>query len=280
MFFEREDILQKLDALLGKHVASLVTCRGRRRIGKSTLIERFANNNDARFIKIEGVRPTERTSNETELRSFAEQLALQTDAESSLPDNWLSAFKRLDHEIKDDVLTVVLLDEISWMGRYDDLFADSIKIAWDNMWKKHDRLILVLCGSVSSWIKEHIVDSSAFVGRRSCDLVVRELPLKECVKFWGREVERVDLKEIVDVLSVTGGVPRYLEEVNPSLSAEENIRRMAFSHDGVLRNDFDEMFDDVITKQPDFTAKVLHCLVDGPRTAAEVARKLKLCKGN
>ena len=279
MFFGREDILQKLDALLGKHVASLVTCRGRRRIGKSTLIERFANNNDARFIKIEGVRPTERTSNEIELRSFAEQLALQTDAESSLPDNWLSAFKRLDHEIKDDVLTVVLLDEISWMGRYDDLFADSIKIAWDNMWKKHDRLVLVLCGSVSSWIKEHIVDSSAFVGRRSCDLVVRELPLKECVKFWGREVERVDLKEIVDVLSVTGGVPRYLEEVNPSLSAEENIRRMAFSHDGVLRNDFDEMFNDVITKQPDFTAKVLHCLVDGPRTAAEVARKLKLCKG-
>ena len=142
MFFGREDILQKLDALLGKHVASLVTCRGRRRIGKSTLIEQFARNNDARFIKIEGVRPTERTSNETELRSFAEQLALQTNAESSLPDNWLSAFKRLDHEIKDDALTVVLLDEISWMGRYDDLFADSIKIAWDNMWKKHDRLVL------------------------------------------------------------------------------------------------------------------------------------------
>ena len=279
MFFGREDILQKLDALLRKHVASLVTCRGRRRIGKSTLIEQFAKNNDARFIKIEGVRPTERTSNETELRSFAEQLALQTDAESSLPDNWLAAFKRLDREIKDDALTVVLLDEISWMGRYDDLFADSIKIAWDNMWKKHDRLILVLCGSVSSWIKEHIVDSAAFVGRRSCDLIVRELPLKECVKFWGREVERIDLKEIVDVLSVTGGVPRYLEEVNPSLSAGENIRRMAFSHDGVLRNDFDEMFNDVITKQPDFTAKVLRCLVDGPRTAAEVARKLKQCKG-
>ena len=179
MFFGREDVLQKLDALIGKHVASLVTCRGRRRIGKSTLIERFARNNDARFIKIEGVRPSERTDNVTELRSFAEQLALQTEAESSIPDNWLSAFKRLDHEIKDDVLTVVLLDEISWMGRYDVLFADSIKIAWDNMWKKHDRLILVLCGNVSSWIKEQIIDSAAFVGRRSCDLIVRELPLKE-----------------------------------------------------------------------------------------------------
>ena len=279
MFFGREDVFAKLDSLIGKRVASLVTCRGRRRIGKSTLIERFAKNNGARFIKLEGVRPGKMTSNASELRSFAEQLSLQTDAESSLPDNWLSAFKRLNREISDHELTVVLLDEISWMGHYDDLFADTIKIAWDNMWKKHDRLIVVLCGSVSSWIKEKLVDNASFVGRRSCDLVIRELPLKECVKFWGREVERIDLQEIVDVLSVTGGVPRYLEEIDPRLSASENIRRMAFSRDGVLRNDFDDMFADVITRQPTFTAQILRCLVDGPRSAVEVCRQLKIEKG-
>lgn len=279
MFFGREEVLAKLDSLIGKRVASLVTCRGRRRIGKSTLIERFALNNEARFIKIEGIRPTRTTTNALELRSFAEQLALQTDSESSQPDNWLSAFKRLDREIRDQELTVVLLDEISWMGHYDELFADTIKIAWDNMWKKHDRLILVLCGSVSSWIKEKLVDNASFVGRRSCDLVVRELPLKECVKFWGREADRVDLKEIVDVLSVTGGVPRYLEEIDPRLSARENLHRMAFSRDGVLRTDFDEMFADVITRQPTFTSQVLHCLLDGPRSAAEVCRELDIEKG-
>ena len=279
MFFGREDVFAKLDSLIGKRVASLVTCRGRRRIGKSTLIERFAKNNGARFIKLEGVRPGKMTNNASELRSFAEQLSLQTDAESSLPDNWLSAFKRLNNEINDNELTVVLLDEISWMGHYDDLFADTIKIAWDNMWKKHDRLILVLCGSVSSWIRENLVDNASFVGRRSCDLVIRELPLKECVKFWGREVERIDLKEIVDVLSVTGGVPRYLEEIDPRLSARENLHRMAFARDGVLRNDFDEMFADVITRQPTFTAQVLRCLLDGPMSAAEVCRQLRIEKG-
>ena len=83
----------------------------------------------------------------------------------------------------------------------------------------------------------------------------------------------------MDVLSVTGGVPRYLEEIDPRLSASENIRRMAFSRDGVLRNDFDEMFADVITRQPTFTAQVLRCLVDGPRSAAEVCRQLKIEKG-
>lgn len=77
MFFGREDVLAKLDSLLGKRVASLVTCRGRRRIGKSTLVERFAKNNEARFIKIEGVKPAKTMNNASELRSFAEQLALE-----------------------------------------------------------------------------------------------------------------------------------------------------------------------------------------------------------
>ena len=76
MFYGREDILIDLDALWGKNVASLVTCRGRRRIGKSTLIKRFAELSEARFIKIEGERPDGDMDNADELASFAEQLTL------------------------------------------------------------------------------------------------------------------------------------------------------------------------------------------------------------
>ena len=53
MFFGREDLLEQLSSLWNKRVSSLVTCRGRRRIGKSTLIEQFANRSKARFLKIE-----------------------------------------------------------------------------------------------------------------------------------------------------------------------------------------------------------------------------------
>jgi AAA+ ATPase superfamily predicted ATPase len=56
MFFEREDIVEQLNGLLRKRVASFVTCRGRRRIGKSTLIEVFASRAKCRFVKIEGRR--------------------------------------------------------------------------------------------------------------------------------------------------------------------------------------------------------------------------------
>ena len=111
-FFGRDQELAELASLWGKRTGSLVTCRGRRRIGKSTLIERFAQQSDALFIKIEGLRPKPGYDNKTELAAFAAQLAYQTDADDDPPSNWLKAFMRLDREIPDDRRTVVLLDEV------------------------------------------------------------------------------------------------------------------------------------------------------------------------
>ena len=278
-FFGRESEINDLMALWGKRGGSLVTCRGRRRIGKSTLIEVFAHKAKARFIRIEGVRPKQGYSNNTELNAFAKELAAQTRAEDSMPENWLKAFMRLDREINEGERTVVLLDEVSWLGHYDETFADFVKIAWDNHWSKHDRLIVVVCGSVSGWIKERFVDNGAFFGRRSLDLVVKELPLKECVKFWGRAAARVETREIVDVLSVTGGVPRYLKEIDPGASAVANLARLAFRPNSILRIDFDEMFSDVITKLPTLSGKIVRALVEGPLSVSETAEVINAGKG-
>ena len=278
-FFGRESEIGDLMALWGKRGGSLVTCRGRRRIGKSTLIEVFAKRSKARFIKIEGVRPKPEYSDKTELKTFARELAAQSRADDSVPDNWLKAFIRLDREIDDKERTVVLLDEASWLGHYDETFADLVKIAWDDYWSKHDRLVVVVCGSVSGWIKEHIVDNGAFFGRRSLDLVVKELPLVECAKFWGRMATRVETREIIDVLSVTGGVPRYLKEIDPGASASANLGRLAFRPNSILRIDFDEMFSDVITKLPTLSGKIVRALVDGPLSVSETADAINAGKG-
>ena len=275
-FFGREEELAQLSALWNKRVSSLVTCRGRRRVGKSTLVERFAAVTESRLVKIEGRRPKPGMTNADELAAFASQLADQSDAERAAPVSWSDAFRRLSREIRDDERTVVLLDEISWLAHFDDAFADDLKIAWDNVLKKHDRLVLVLCGSVSSWIRDNIVDNGAYVGRRSLDVVVRELPLRDCVRFWGNAAERTDPAEIFDVLSVTGGVPRYLEEIDPAVPAAENIRRLAFLRNSVLRLDFDEMFSDVITRRPAFTGSVLRALEDGPKGSDDIADALSV----
>ena len=79
MFYGREDIWDDMMSLWGKRTSSLITCRGRRRIGKSTLIAEFARKSSARFIRIEGLKPKRGFTNEDELRNFAMFLSVQTD---------------------------------------------------------------------------------------------------------------------------------------------------------------------------------------------------------
>lgn len=279
MFYGREDLIDQLAGLWSKRVSSLVTCRGRRRVGKSTLIRRFAEKSHARFIKIEGERPDESTTRETELTTFAEQLAAQTGCDRTPPQDWLNAFVRLAREVNNRERTVILLDEISWLAFGENRFANILRMAWENYLKPHDRLIVVVCGSVSSWIKDEIIDNGSYMGRRSLDILVPELPLRDCVRFWGRDADRWSVNDIVDVLAVTGGIPRYLEELQTSLSAAENIRRLCFVPNAVLRIDFDEMFRDVITYEQKYTAQVLRCLVDGRRSVTDIAEMLGVEKG-
>ena len=279
MFVGREKELESLRLLLNKRTSSLVACRGRRRIGKSTLIEEFARRNRCRFIAIDGLLPREGMTNQVQLDNFAEKLSAQTGVDGTGISSWFEAFSRLDHAIDDAVRTVVLLDEVSWMGRYDPDFPAKLKSAWDTMLKRHDGLIMVVCGSVSAWIKKNILENTGFAGRFSRDLVVRELPLSQCKAFWGEAATRLAPSEILDVLSVTGGVPRYLEEVDPGLSADENIRRMCFERDGVLFNDFKAIFSQVFGEESTQKRKILLTLMDGPRTCIDVATALDVGRG-
>jgi len=274
MFFGRKMMLNKLEALWQKRTPSLVTCRGRRRIGKSTLIEEFARRTADHFLSIEGQAPGDGVDNRLQLRSFMEQLAAQTAAPLVPVENWLQAFKMLAGYLPQEGRTVVLLDEISWMGGYDAGFAGTLKTVWDKMLKKHENLVVVLCGSVSSWIAENILNSTGFVGRDSLDLVVDELPLRDCARFWDEQGVQVALKEKIDFLSVTGGVPKYLEELNPVRSAEENIRELCFSKEGLLFRDFDQIFNRIFGSRSEERRAILMTLATGSRSVSEIADAL------
>ena len=274
MFFGREYYLDRLRGLLAKPMPSVVTCRGRRRVGKSTLFEEFARRNGCRFIKIEGLPPQENVKDEDQRRSFGRQLALQADLPEVVPDSWLKAFHLLNGAIKDDGWTVVLLDEISWMGGKAADFPGELKIAWDNHFRKHDRLVLVLCGSVSRWITDNIVKSTGFLGRRSLNFVLPELPVRDAVKFWGDRLGDTSTRTVFDTLAITGCVPKYLEEMDLSLGVAENVRRTCFSPDGYLFEDFEDIFSRVFGRSAQRKRRLLAALADGPKTVSEAARAL------
>ena len=272
MFVGRERDLKDLESLWGRDHGVLVTCRGRRRIGKSTLVEEFAARSAERFVCIEGLPPRKGMTDAAQRRRFCEKVAEYSGKEPRAADTWALAFAQLDEIIPPGRRTVVLLDEISWMGGYNPDFAGYLKEAWDRRFRKHPNLVFVLCGSVSAWIAENILESTGFVGRDSLDIELKELPPHQCLQMLGPAGARMSVREAVDLLSVTGGVPKYLEDVRPELSVDENVRRMCFMPRGILFREFDETFSGVFGRKAAVRGKILRMLAGGPKSAAELAK--------
>ena len=275
-FIGRKEYLDDMESLWRKKTSSIIACRGRRRIGKSTLFREFARRTADMYVEIEGLPPDKNMTNRMQLDNFVSALSSQTGCLQDPVPDWLHAFQRLEQQIDDTKRTVVLLDEISWMGGYDASFPGVLRTAWETFLHRHDRLVFVVCGSVSAWIKENILGNTGFTGRFSRDYVLPELSLVECAEFWGEAKERVSSREIVDVLSVTGGVPRYLEEVDPGLDADENVRRMCFMPAGELYKDFDAIFDPMFGVDIELKRRILLELVGSPLSAAELERAFEL----
>ena len=273
-FVGREEYLDKLDALWRKRGSSFAVVSGRRRIGKSTLVEEFARRSGCRFIEIAGLPPEKKMTNERQLANFCERLAHETGLPEPKADCWAKAFDALSSAVGLRERTIVFLDEISWMGRYDPGFAGFLKNAWDIQLSKKQRLVLVVAGSVSAWIHANIQHGKGFVGRISLDITLPELPANECLAFWGRKVTRVATREVLDMLAITGGVPKYLAEMDASLTADENARRMCFDPDGYLYGDFNRIFDDVFDTTVAAKKRIVTILSDGPASATELAVRL------
>jgi len=274
-FIGRSSELKELNNLLEKRTASLVVLQGRRRIGKSRLIEEFAKNRS--FYIFSGIPPNPQTSMQSELDEFARQLHVQTGLPEVKADDWSKLFILLAEKIRQGRI-IVLFDEISWMGSKDPDFLGKLKNAWDIYFKKNPELILVLCGSVSSWIEKNIVRNTGFMGRPSLYMNLTELSLGECNQFWEKQGENISAFEKFKVLAVTGGVPRYLELINTKLSAEENIRQLCFSKNGVLLHEFEHIFSDIFSNRSEIYKNIVIQLVKGSATAEELANKVKLTR--
>lgn len=260
-------------SLWRKRTSSIIACRGRRRIGKSTLFREFARRSADVYMEFEGLAPNpdNPVTNADQLNEFATRLAKLTNSPILHLQNWQDAFFWLDRAVDDNKRTVILLDEISWMAADDPHFPAVLRNAWESFFHRHEKLIFVVCGSVSAWIKKNILGNTGFTGRFSRDYVLSELSLRECAEFWRPASEHLNAREIIDVLSVTGGVPRYLEEVDPGLSPEENIKRMCFRKEGELYKDFDAIFNPLFGTETLVKREILKALSNGPLTGSELA---------
>jgi AAA+ ATPase superfamily predicted ATPase len=276
VFHGRDEELSRLINAQKLPGSKLFVLMGRRRIGKSTLIDKFAENQV--FYRFMGLAPGKKTMAQDQRDEFSRLLSEQCDLPEFHVDDWAKLFSLLGREVSQGKV-IIMLDEISWMADKDDTFLSKLKSAWDLYFSKNPELTLVLCGSVSAWIDEHIVGSTAFMGRPSLELRLDELPLETCAEFWGPHQERIAAYEKLKVLGVTGGVPRYLELIDPSKTAEENIRNMCFVKDAILALEFNRIFSDVFGRRSAIYLTIIRALLNQSLTMEEIIAETLRSKG-
>lgn len=274
-FVGRARELRDLNLLLRKKSSSLVVVQGRRRIGKSRLIMEFGKKK--RFYSFSGFPPVEGTTAQAQRDEFAKQLGAVFGLQGIKVDDWTTLFQLLSDKAGRGRV-VILLDEISWMGSQDPNFLGKLKNAWDLYFKQNPELILILCGSVSPWIEKNILSSTGFLGRISLTIYLKELSLRECSRLLDEVGSHASNYDKFKILGVTGGIPRYLEEIQPTLSAEENIRRLCFRKGGVLFREFEDIFSDLFSKQKKFYEDIVSLLVNGSLEFNEICKALKVSK--
>ena len=210
-FIGRKTELRKLHDLRvsfrQKGLVNLVVIKGRRRIGKSRLAEEFAKGQ--KFLLFTGIAPTEKVTAQDQRETFARQFCQHFGLPPLQFTDWNDALYHLAHHLTDEP-TVLLFDEISWMSSQDPTFIPKIKAWWDLMMQNRSNLTLIFCGSVSTWIEENIINSTSFFGRISLIIDLGCLSLSECAEFLRIIGFKGSAYDIYKLLSVTGGVPRYL----------------------------------------------------------------------
>lgn len=276
IFIGRTEELGLLEGLAKSHRSTLIVIKGRRRIGKSRLVSEFAKNK--RFLSFVGSSPIKSVSAQDQRDVFANQLSALFHLPPFQFTDWLDGFAHLSLHLSNKP-TVILFDEISWMGSKDPTFIPKLKIWWDKVSEQKNNIILILCGSVSTWIEDNIIKSTALFGRVSLQIALNPLSISESYLFLKENGVQASPYDIFRILSITGGIPWYLENVQCDETIDQNIKRLCFSAHGLLVNEFDLIFHDLFDKRGSVYKELVTILAGGMRDYTEIRKRMNYPEG-
>ena len=268
---EREKkLLRKWETRLPRGQLSVIY--GRRRVGKTRLVlESFK---ESRILRFEGL---EAQKTAAQQRHFLAQLAALTgrsEFNAVKTTGWSDLLNYLVEYVKsqtarDGAPVVVFFDEFQWMCAERSDLVSRLKFVWD-VHLASLPVHLILCGSVSSFLVRKVVCSKALYGRIHLEINLQALEIREVAQFLpGRS-----LREIFELYMVLGGVPQYLEMVDPKRSTMLNLQDLCFSAHGFLVGEYERLLVSHFGKVPQFQT-ILETL--GRRSIASRNELSKAC---
>ena len=229
-----------LDEVMKSGESEMVIVYGRRRVGKTFLINRFFDNTYA--FKHTGVF---NKSTGTQLERFAASLEDYSGEAVAVPENWYKAFDMLKAYLRTvrSEKKVVFIDEMPWLDTAGSDFVSALESFWNGWAAAEDNIVLVACGSATSWMTDKLLgDKGGLFNRSATRIFLRPFNLKETeeyLKSRGFELTRYDIAECYMIM---GGIPFYLKQMNPRWTLARNIDMMFFKEKGLLWDEFDHLY--------------------------------------
>lgn len=274
----RKNEISILQNALKSNKPELIAVYGRRRIGKTFLVRNVYKN----YIQFEfsGIN---NCSLKQQLNNFYLTLADKNDSFKK-PTDWIEAFHQLNQYISkltSKKKKVIFIDEFPWLDSRKSNFLSAFDNFWNSYATKRDDLVVVICGSAASYMVKNIIKSKGGLHNRITNKI-QLLPfnLFETELLLKKNKVKLTRYDILQVYMAMGGVPYYLEKILPGESVVQAIDRLCFTKDGVLRNEFNNVFASLFDQHDNHEA-IIRALASVRKglTRTEIAKKSKLKSG-
>ena len=275
MLIGRETEKKELLSVMNSDSSEFVAVYGRRRVGKTYLIRETFNYKFT--FQHTGMA---NTTSKKQLTSFRDSLIEQGATKVPKLSNWLQAFSELKRFLNDstDEKKLVFIDELPWLDTPKSDFLSALEYFWNGWATARKDIVLIVCGSATSWIVEKIINNHGGLHNRLTKRIkLSPFTLKECEEFSNSRNLALNRAQIVEAYMVIGGIPYYWNYIKKGQSIAQNIDNLFFKEDGELRDEFDMLYASLF-KNPEGYIKVVTALGEkkAGMTRSEIITAAKL----
>lgn len=260
----RRNEIDELLRIYNRHQAQLVAVYGRRRVGKTYLIRELFKDKFSFYHT--GVSPIEFEGKDlltVQLSAFHSSLVRYGYDNDTIPKTWMEAFDQLTNLLSVKVSEgrkAVFIDEMPWMDAPSSGFITAFEHFWNGWAAGQDDIMLIVCGSATSWIQDNLINSyGGLYDRVNSEIQLSPFTLNETEQMMRMQGVTLSRYDILQLYMTTGGIPMYLSYVEPGLSLAQIIDKLFFVKKGKLKEEFDRLFNSIYSK-PDKYKSVIRFL--------------------
>lgn len=280
----RKEEVNKLNELYSSKKAELVAVYGRQGVGKTYLVDETFK--DHFTFRHTGLSPFDEEGNnllEKQLNHFHRSLLFYGYKNESAPKDWYEAFYMLQNflEKKGKKRLLVFLDELPWLDTPRSNFISAFEGFWNNYGCHKSNLIVVVCGSATSWIQNKLINNhGGLYNRITYELKLSPFTLKECEQYYQSVGVPFTRYDIVQSYMAFGGIPYYMFYIEGNLSLAQNIDKLFFEKDAKLKYEYDRLFSSMFSN-PETVKTIVEYLSTRNMgyTRKEITNKLHISNG-